>query len=169
MNDKGKPLFMRIVNEITSIFQSIEDRKLQDGDDHSEFLCWNGSILETHSSVYGSGVRSMNFVRWCEREGLPNVVILRPSTGLDSTEVEMIHQMMAELRGIEYNLKRAINSRLGKDTDDSIEAGLFCSEITLLLAGFQNWLKKWPREAREMMIEDGYFVIFEGEAKDLLG
>lgn len=168
MNDKGKGFFMKMINGITSLWQSIDDKKLKDGDDHSEFLCWNGRVLETHSSVFGAGVRSQNFLRWCEREGWPNVVIIRPPSSMSKTDVVEILRTISLYRGLPYNLERAIKSRLGKKYTPGIEEGLFCSESTLLFAGFKDWMGKWPREAREFMLDYGYFTIFEGETKDLV-
>lgn len=168
MNDKGKKFYMRIINGITSLWQSLDDKKLQDGDDHSEFLCWNKGVLETHSSVFGTGVRSQNFLRWCEREGWPRVTIIRRPYDMTDEEIEKTLRTISMHRGLPYNLKRAIRSRRKKIISHKINDGLFCSESTLLWSGFHGWTGKWPREAREIMLDSGYFTIFEGETKDLI-
>jgi hypothetical protein len=168
MKDKDKPLSMRIINAFTDLFQSIAKKKLIRGDDHSEFLCRNLGILETHSSVYPQGVRTQNFEYWIEREGFPFIEILAPPVVMSFSEIRKFKKKITSMRGLEYNLDRAMKSLIGKEFELGIENGVFCSESTLIFANIEDWEGTWPYDAKQRFLDLKYTSIFKGESKTLL-
>ena len=167
-SDRDKKLFMRTVNFSTEVIQSIHKRKLITGRDHSEFLCWNQGILETHSSVYGQGVRSMNIENWIPREDEPDVIILRRKEKMTKLEYDRFQYLIVKLRGLPYNLKRAMRSILDMKITLGYLDGLFCSESTMSFSGFEEYEGIWPYACYMAHIQRGDYVAFEGNMKELL-
>ena len=172
MDDKQKGFIMRLINQFTTWVQNIGRERKIDGDDHSETLHWDASVLSTSSSVFGAGVRTQSFRHWAMNEGYPRVVILRRRTEFSVEEKKELAQMIAHDRGLSYALKSAVKSKLLKKNEkftetDLIFRGLFCSETTLRWAK-QNWVGKWPREAHEDFLNIEYYPIFDGDVYELI-
>ena len=166
-SDRDKALFMRTVNFSTELIQSIHEWKLIRGKDHSEFLCWNKGILETHSSVYGQGVRTMAMINWIYTEDSPYVINLRRKEVMNPDQYENFQYKIAKMRGLPYNLKRARKSILGKDISLGYLEGLFCSESTMNFSGFEKYEGFWPYACYMAHIERGDYVVFEGDIEQL--
>jgi hypothetical protein len=177
MDDKGKNFFMRIVNEITTGWQNfkrwLKGMPPMSGRDHTEFLLWNGNVLETHSSVSGVGLRTMNFVRWMEREGYPKIEILRPPKRMSQDDIEITRRQIINDRGIPYALKPAIKEGLSMEVNsesniDLMKRGLFCSESTKRWAGYRPFTGQWPDELYIFFQGKNYLRVYKGESKDLI-
>lgn len=179
MHDRKKKLFMRIMNELTTGIQNfwlwIRRKELIEGQDHAEITFWNDGTLETTSSVHPQGVRTMNFCNWCYNEDFPKLVILRRPDAMHSEEKRKAFKVIAEDRGIPYNKHGAVRSVFPKRAQieepafsgELMERGLFCIESVLRIAGFKDWANKGPNESFEMLIEKGYYVVFDGDSADL--
>lgn len=179
MTDTGKNFFMRIVNECISGWQNVA-RKIKglpkiEGQDHTELLMWNGTILETHSSVSGPGARSQSFVKWLQNEGDPEIVILRRPTPFTKDEKNNVMRQISIDRGLPYALSVAIKEGFtdGVTTEkphenELMERGLFCTEATLRWSLWNNWWGMWPSEAYDEAVERAYFIVYKGKASNLL-
>ena len=179
IDDKGKSFFMRIVNEVTTGMSNARRRikglpKIK-GRDHTEFLLWNGTILEAHSSVGGSGVRSMNFLKWMEREGYPKIEILRRPERMTPEQILVAHHEIIIDRGIPYALipviKEGFSSEVNEvslNTNDLMNRGLFCSESSKKYAGYKPFTGMWPDELYDFLKNEGYESVYYGESSDLI-
>ena len=179
MNDKGKNFFMRIINEITTgwtnIRRKIKGQAIIEGRDHTEFLLWNGTVLETHSSVSGVGVRSMNFLKWMEREGYPLIEILRKPKPMTPEQVGYAYHQILIDRGIPYATIPALKEGLTKDhknlelnTRDLMERGIFCSESTKKYSGYKPYTGMWPDELYDFLKKENYTSVYYGECSELI-
>lgn len=179
IDDKGKGFFMRIANEITTGWTNIRRRlkgqPIIKGRDHTEFLLWNGTVLETHSSVSGTGVRSQNFLKWMEREGYPKVEILRrPKMMTSEQSAYAQHQILID-RGIPYALIPALKEGFSSgvtdkhlNTKDLMERGIFCSESTKKYAGYKPYTGMWPDELYDFLKTENYISVYYGESSALI-
>lgn len=179
MHDKGKSWFMRVINELTTFFQNIQrwikGEPLIKGRDHTEFLLWDGTILETHSSVKGCGVRTQTFMKWMIREGYPYIEILRPPEKLTLEEVCEVKNMVKNDRGIPYATAKAVKESFTLKQDSKyitppelMMRGIFCSESTKRYAGYRPFTGILPGELYDFLIDDGYKVVYQGEVSDLI-
>lgn len=178
--DKGKSFFMKVVNEITTGVQNIQ-RYFKGlprikGRDHTEFLLWNGTVLETTSSVKGPGVRTMNFLKWMEREGYPEIEILRRGQIMTVDEVTYTHRQIIIDRGVPYATIPVIKEGLTSDhkslnlsSKDMMKRGIFCSESSKRYSGYPLWTGQYPSELFDFLIKDGFFIIYNGKSSDLIG
>lgn len=179
MSDTGKNFFMRVVNEVTTGWQNLQ-RKIKgqpkvDGQDHTELLMWYGTILETHSSVSGSGPRSQSFVKWIQNEGDPEIVILRRPKPFTQDEKNQSMRQIAIDRGLPYALAAAIKEGFTLDVStekphesELMERGIFCMESSLRWSLWKNWWGMWPAEGYDAAIDRGYYLVFKGKASELL-
>lgn len=179
MGDRGKSFFMKIINEITTGIQNIQRwfkglPKIS-GRDHTEFLLWNGTILETHSSVKGQGVRSQNFMKWMERQAYPEIEILRRPDRLDPEAITILHRQIIADRGIPYATKPAIREGFtsGHDSIDLTVSqmmirGIFCSESTKRYAGYRPFTGMYPGELYDFLIKEGYRSVFRANCQELI-
>lgn len=177
-DDKGKSFFMKVANWVTSKIQSIKKKKKNKSilheTDHTEILTVNQGIVETHSSVSGTGFRTQLLLNWAEREGNPEVLILHPPKPFSEHEKRSILQEISFLRGVPYALKIAVEAGITeKEFEDVNELallrirGIFCSESTKKLSRFGNWAGVWPDELLDFLLQRGYTVEYKGEIKNI--
>lgn len=179
MSDRGKSWFMRLINELTTFLQNIQRwikrEPLIKGRDHTEFLLWDGCVLETHSSVEGSGVRTQNFMKWMEREAYPQIEILRRPQRMDLEEIVLTHNIIKIDRGIPYATSKAIKEAFTLDQDshnlstrDLMERGIYCSESSKKYAGYKPYTGILPGELYDFLQNEGYILVFRGSCQDLI-
>lgn len=179
-SDRKKSLFMRTMNAITSGLQKltrrIEKKERRKVWDHAEIFNWNKGIPETTSSVHKQGVRTMNQLNWFAREDFPYILILRRPTPMTGAEVEAMITMAIQDSGIPYNAYGAINSVLPtKRIKDSpahnahlFQRGVFCIEQVLRMIFYKKWQNQSPDELMDILLDMGYFPVFEGDSSELV-
>jgi len=179
LDDKGKSFIMRVVNNLTTSISNFRRKRKGlptiKGRDHTEFLLWNGTVLETHSSVSGTGVRSQNFLKWMEREGYPKIEVLRRPDIMTPDQIAYAqHQILID-RGIPYALVPALKEGFSKDveeyglsTNDLMKRGIFCSESTKKYCGYQPYTGMWPDELYDFLKNEGYISVYYGESSKLI-
>lgn len=177
-DDKGKSFFMKIANESTTGWQNLQ-RYFQGlppikGKDHTELLTIDEyNVVECHSSVSGSGVRTQSFDNWRKNEGYPKVLILQRPTEFNQVEKLLCLNLIKYLRGCPYGLAEAIDAGIfnndleSVDIDKIHERGIFCSESSALFSLLEEWAGLWPAELYDVLISLGYHLIFDGESVDL--
>lgn len=179
MDDNRKSFFMRIINQITTGISNLRRKKTGKhkiiGRDHTEFLLWDGTILETHSSVSGVGVRSMSFRKWIKREGSPKIEILRRPERMSVNQIVDVQREIKNDRGIPYALipaiKEGFTSEVVEDIltqEELMDRGIFCSESTKKYSGYEPYTGMWPDELYDFLREKGYQPVYYGESSDLL-
>ena len=176
--DQGKSFFMKVANWLTSKIQFLnkllKNETVRHETDHTEFLTKVNGIVETHSSVNGTGFRTQHLKNWAELEGNPQVIILHPAKHFSEHEKRTILQEISFLRGVPYALKIAVEAGITeKEFEDVNEMsilrsrGIFCSESTKKLSRFGSWAGVWPDELLDFLLEKGYSVEYKGKIKNI--
>ena len=177
IKDRGKSIFMRLINDLTTFIQNIQRKRKGlppiKGRDHTELFLWSDSVLETHSSQSGKGARTQNMLHWLVQEDYPKGILLRRHKRITPEEKVAMQSMIAKDRGLPYATRDGILDGLKLDynnikpyavpEDELIHRGIYCSESTLKWSLFQKWAGLWPDPLVLFLLNNGYYIAFEGD------